>query len=1041
MVVANNTLSVPGYRGQPLQAGTTRAHVAFGGVSDGKYGLLRVLNNPQMDTIQAAQAKAALAIQQQQKDELSGLRRHIMDAWNRNKQLREQSGVDQQMIDALRQRDNEYTPEKLSAIESQGGTKVFMGATSMKCRAAEAWMHDILSNVHDRSWGLDHTPVPDLPQEVSGAIVEETMMQLQQHIQGGGGPVELSQIADLASQMREDMEEKINEEAETRAGRMEKKIQDQQIEGNWDEAFANFITNMVTLKAGFIKGPIIRRKKQLVHRFINGKTKAVAEDVLIQEFTAPSPFDMYPSAGMVKCNDGELLERVKFKRTGLEGMKGLPGWDDAAIDLVLLEYGKGGLRNWTSIDQERSELEDNGSDLLDQRDYMEGLEYWGDVQGLMLMEQGVNNDLDGNDLNATSEYQVNCIMIGSYLVYRGLNPDPLGERPYSKSGWSLIPGSFWYKGVPEMMKDLQAIINATIRALVNNEAVASGPQVVYNDTSRIPIGTDLTQIYPLKIHQFGNPGQSSLKPIDFFQPDANAAELLAVYKAFADMTDEYTGIPSYAHGNDNISGAGRALADYENLLTPYGPVEMGEIEVGDKVLNSYGSDSNVMAVYPQGEREIYRMRFNDGEHVDCDLEHRWSVSTHPERGNWSVFTTGELIEKGLYRQTKIDERNPKGFRPKWALPPVECVRFARRDVTIDPYTMGVLLGDGDARCRLTSMDDEIYERIPYELGTIDNKSDGNRSISRTIKGIRRRYRAYGMNCKSPAKFIPEDYLYNTKEIRLELLRGLMDIDGCASTDGEKIFLSTASPRLRDDFKSLVASLGATNISVTTQPEQDNIIQGCWVHSGEAFRINFNLPNERIFWLSRKADLVRPRKQHNRYIVGIEPIGTHSATCITVDAKDSLFICANYVPTHNTMGGLSMLMSSAARGIKMVIGRIDREVITTVVRRQYNWNMAYDEDEGIKGDVNVNPRGALAHIIKEAVSGRRMEYLNATNNDLDNELQGLEFRQEVLRETAKSLDVAINKFRTGEEWKEQQALIQARQQAEAEAQQVPQQQAA
>jgi len=697
--------STPTY-GKPLSSAPTGLkNTPFGGIGSNSsgFGLMRVLNNDQLDTIQMAQSKAQASENAQNTDEIRGLALHVKEAWDRNKRHKEQSGVEEDMLSALRQRDNEYDPEKLSAIESQGGTKVFMGVTALKCRAGEAWIHDVLASDQEKPWGLMPTPIPDLPREVQQTIVEETLMELQKHIEGGGQPVSPEVIAEYAATMREDMEEKLKEEAEKRALKMETKIHDQQVEGGWEESFATFITNLVTLKAGFIKGPIIRKKKKLVHLYVGGKTKAVAQDVLSQEYYSPSPFDIYPSPGAVNCNQGDLVERIRFSRTALEGAKGVAGWDSDAIDLALLEYGRGGLRNWTSIDQERSELEDNGSDLMSNRDFMEGLEYWGNVQGRMLMEKGIMTDLNGKALNALSEYQVNCTLVGNYVVYRGLNPDPLGERPYSKCGWSLVPGSFWYKGVPEMMKDLQSIVNATIRALVNNEAICSGPQVVYNDTSRIPIGEDLTHIYPHKIHQFSNPGMSQLKPIDFFQPDANANELLGVYQAFAAMADDYTGIPSYEHGNGNVRGAGR-----------------------------------------------------------------------------------------------------------------------------------------------------------------------------------------------------------------------------------------------------------------------------------------------------------------------------------------------------TMGGLSMLMSSAARGIKMVIGRIDREAIKPTITRQFNWNMAYDDDESIKGDVQIMPKGALAHIIKEQMSARRMEFLQTTNNPVDSQLMGLEFRRDVLKETAKSLDVAIGKFRSGEEWKElqEQQKQQQLQEQEQEAQNnMPQKQVA
>lgn len=658
-----------------------------------RFGLLRVLNNRQLDTVQQAQAKAQRTQVAQDKDEIRGLVRHIKETWWRNMRYKEQSGVEEDMLQALRQRNNQYDPDKLSAIEAQGGTTVFMGLTALKCRAGEAWLYDVLAAEDDKPWGLNPTPLPDLPFEVQQSIVEETLLELQRVFEGGQAPeggIPLEAIAEYAAKMREDMEDRLHQEAEDRAGRMDTKIHDQMVEGNWEEAFATFIPNVVTLKAGFIKGPIIRKKKKLVHRYINGQTKAVAVDVICQEYYSPSPFDIYPSPGASNCNQGDLIERVRFSPVALEAMKGVQGWDSAAIDLCLLEYRKGGLRNWTAIDQERSELEDKGSNLAEQRDFMEGLEYWGNVQGRYLMEKGITDDLNGKKLDALSEYQVNAILIGNYVVYRGLNPDPLGHRPYSKTGWSLVPGSFWYKGVPEMMRDLQSIVNATIRALVNNEAVCSGPQIIYNDVARLPIGEDITQLFPLKIHQFSNPGMSQTKPLEFYQPRSNAAELLQVYQAFANMADEYTGIPSYAHGNDNVKGAGR-----------------------------------------------------------------------------------------------------------------------------------------------------------------------------------------------------------------------------------------------------------------------------------------------------------------------------------------------------TMGGLSMLMTSAARGIKMVIGRIDREVLKPTIRRQFNWNMAYDPDESIKGDVQIMPRGALGHIIKEQISARRMEFLNTTNNPVDSELMGLEFRREVLKETAKSLDVAIQKFRTGEEWKEQQARLQAQQEAEAQ----------
>jgi hypothetical protein len=103
---------------------------------------------------------------------------------------------------------------------------------------------------------------------------------------------------------------------------------------------------------------------------------------------------------------------------------------------------------------------------------------------------------------------------------------------------------------------------------VNNEAHASGFQVIYNDISRLPGGEDITDVFPYKVHQFTNPfPNNQSKPLEFFQPDSNASELLEIYRAFSNLADDYTGIPAYAHGNDNVSGAGRTMGGLSMLMT------------------------------------------------------------------------------------------------------------------------------------------------------------------------------------------------------------------------------------------------------------------------------------------------------------------------------------------------------------------------------------------------------------------------------------------------------------------------------------------
>lgn len=106
----------------------------------------------------------------------------------------------------------------------------------------------------------------------------------------------------------------------------------------------------------------------------------------------------------------------------------------------------------------------------------------------------------------------------------------------------------------------------------------------------------------------------------------------------------------------------------------------------------------------------------------------------------------------------------------------------------------------------------------------------------------------------------------------------------------------------------------------------------------------------------------------------------------------------------TSSGLSMLMGSAGKGIRQVVMHIDSDVIKPIVERQYIYNMRYDDDENIKGDLQIMPRGAINLANRETMNVRRIEFLNATANQADMEIMGPEGRAALLREVAKSLQM-------------------------------------
>lgn len=150
-----------------------------------------------------------------------------------------------------------------------------------------------------------------------------------------------------------------------------------------------------------------------------------------------------------------------------------------------------------------------------------------------------------------------------------MNYDPLGRKPYYLSSYEAKPGSVDGKGVADLCRDSQLMVNATARAMANNMGISSGPQVGVN-VSRIPPGEDITDMYPWKIWQFeSSEFNDGTPPLTFFQPPSNANELMAVFEKFSERADEDTMIPKYMTGG-HTPGAGRTSSGLSMMISNAG---------------------------------------------------------------------------------------------------------------------------------------------------------------------------------------------------------------------------------------------------------------------------------------------------------------------------------------------------------------------------------------------------------------------------------------------------------------------------------------
>jgi len=312
-------------------------------------------------------------------------------------------------------------------------------------------------------------------------------------------------------------------------------------------------------------------------------------------------------------------------------------------------------------------------------------------------------------------------------------------------------------------------------------------------------------------------------------------------------------------------GTGKAQKLTSKILTPNGWKQMGQMEVGDEIINSQGKISKVTGVYPQGIKEIYKIEFTDNTSTECCGEHLWTVFTanqkHRNHEN-KTYSVNELLKLGLYYNSNIDRKPNK----KFFIPIIKPIEFNKKELPIHPYILGCILGDGGL--------------------TVKNNTHFTSSDLEIINSY-----------NSHTKFIPEIYKFSSIEDRIELLKGLMDTDGYCDKNNGLIEYTSVSKDLIEDVKFIIQSLGGIAKSRKIKFDKNGF------HS---YRISITLPNEIIpFKLKRKLDIYKPKTKYQPYrgIKSITLVGEDECQCISVDASDSLYVTNDCILTHNTLSSL------------------------------------------------------------------------------------------------------------------------------------------
>lgn len=390
------------------------------------------------------------------------------------------------------------------------------------------------------------------------------------------------------------------------------------------------------------------------------------------------------------------------------------------------------------------------------------------------------------------------------------------------------------------------------------------------------------------------------------------------------------------NGNHAIELAKRGAHPYfEKVFTPDGWKNWEDINVGDKLYNSYGGISTVTEIPIDKVLPYYKITFRDGREVYASYDHLWQVRIRGHKEE-EILTTEELLS--VYKRNRVkNDRIPSGVECVCKIMNHHGVQLPFKETKVDPYTFGLLLGDGCFRhksCYFTQLEDDFNiesKYIPYNVVKWNTKY-GYRIDIQNWNSI---LNEYGLNnVKSEDKFIPDEYKYNSKDVRLNILRGLFDTDGTANRGMPE--LVTVSERLRDDIVFIARSLGYNahyTISKTGYTKD-----GIKIRCKNAYRIVV-YAGEEIFNLPRKKSLIHynsgsaKSRRDGTIITNIEYIGETQCKCVEVDSVDSCYLIGDFIKTHNCAKSYSL---ASIMSHNLILGESEeskRRVITVLTAYQ------------------------------------------------------------------------------------------------------------
>lgn len=573
--------------------------------------------------------------------------------------------------------------------------------------------------------------------------------------------------------------------------------------------------------------------------------------------------------------------------------------------------------------------------------------------------------LDVDDSGIAEPYLV--VIANNVIIRMERNPYAHGEAPFEVM--RPILDIFTMKGISmvDLVGEYQKAKTALMRQTLDNISFQNNQMWEVDETAGVDIdslinprpgGVVITnrlgaikQITPAPLEQY------AYQTMEFIQG----------------QLEQRTGITRYNQGlsPDTLN---KMLALDTPIPMADGTVKLNEdVVAGDMVIGSDGKPTEVLEAHPvQMPKRAFEITFGNGDVIKAGGEHLWTVAI---REGKKVFSDFETLPTERIFDILADGKHTA------VIPRVKAIEYPEKELTLDPYILGAWLGDGHSHTnRFTSMDEDIADRFrkwaeQFYGGGIEpcKQQRSGRATTYQIVNTPFRQMLKDLNClidsryedtKNNIKHIPEEYFTASKEQRLELLKGLMDTDGCrykykGRATGSSAVFCTSNERLMEDVCRLITSLGGIPKITSRGPvNQDGRKYKRHYH------ISFSMA-ECPFSIERKGRDWRAHVNTGRVkILSIKEIEVEPMRCLSVKAEDRMYCCGKYYTvTRNTATGVTAIMGASSQRIELIA----RVMAETGFRKLYK-KMLMLNQQFIDQEIVIRVHGQPLEISPDDLAG-------------------------------------------------------------------------